>query len=66
MLELHGVLNVRESHFWTLCTDQHVGTVHLEVNAGQADPRFIQMHTTNIYSQAGVKKLTVQIDYVQM
>ena len=64
-MELQGVLNVPESHFWTLCSGVYVGSVKIEVSS-RADFRFIQMHTQNIYNQAGVKKLNIQIDYVQM
>lgn len=60
--ELDGVYSVHEPHFWTLCSDVYVGTLKLEV-APDADGKYIVSQTHNIFTQAGVRQLFVQLDY---
>ncbi|XP_048832748.1 zinc transporter 7 [Brienomyrus brachyistius] len=62
---LQGVYNLQEPHFWTLCTDVYVGTLKLLV-APDADSRWILSQTHNIFTQAGVRQLYVQIDVAAM
>ncbi|XP_004637059.1 zinc transporter 7 [Octodon degus] len=62
---LQGVYSLQEQHFWTLCSDVYVGTVKLVV-APDADARWILSQTHNIFTQAGVRQLYVQIDYAVM
>ncbi|CAH4031457.1 zinc transporter 7 [Pieris brassicae] len=59
---LAGVHAVQEPHFWTLCSDVHVGAIKLEV-AREVDPRYITDQAARIFRDAGVKHLTVQLDY---
>ncbi|XP_013147756.1 PREDICTED: zinc transporter 7 [Papilio polytes] len=59
---LAGVHAVQEPHFWTLCSDVHVGAIKLEV-ARQVDPRYVTEQAARIFREAGVKHLTVQLDY---
>ncbi|KAM3958087.1 solute carrier family 30 member 7 [Aphomia sociella] len=59
---LAGVHAVQEPHFWTLCSDVHVGAIKLEV-AREVDPRYVTEQATRIFREAGVKYLTVQLDY---
>ncbi|XP_061721635.1 zinc transporter 7 [Cydia pomonella] len=59
---LAGVHGVQEPHFWTLCSDVHVGALKLEV-AKEVDPRYVTEQTARIFREAGVKHLTVQLDY---
>ncbi|XP_013170814.1 PREDICTED: zinc transporter 7 [Papilio xuthus] len=59
---LAGVHAVQEPHFWTLCSDVHVGAIKLEV-ARQVDPRYVTEQAGRIFREAGVKHLTVQLDY---
>lgn len=59
---LAGVHAVQEPHFWTLCSDVHVGAIKLEV-AREVDPRYVTEQTARIFREAGVKHLTVQLDY---
>lgn len=59
---LAGVHAVQEPHFWTLCSDVHVGAIKIEV-AREVDPRYITDQTARIFREAGVKHLTVQLDY---
>ncbi|XP_029939358.1 zinc transporter 7 isoform X1 [Salarias fasciatus] len=63
--QLQGVYNLQEPHFWTLCTDVYIGTLKLLV-APDADTRWIQSQTHNIFTQAGVRQLYVQIDVAAM
>lgn len=63
--QLQGVYNLQEPHFWTLCTDVYVGTLKLLV-APDADRRWILIQTHNIFTQAGVRQLYVQIDTTAM
>lgn len=63
--QLQGVYNLQEPHFWTLCTDVYVGTLKLLV-APDADRRWILSQTHNIFTQAGVRQLYVQIDTTAM
>lgn len=59
---LAGVHAVQEPHFWTLCSDVHVGAIKLEV-AREVDPRYVTDQAARIFREAGVKHLTVQLDY---
>lgn len=59
---LAGVHAVQEPHFWTLCSDVHVGAIKLEVSR-DVDPRYVTQQATRIFREAGVKYLTVQLDY---
>ncbi|XP_012697397.1 zinc transporter 7 [Clupea harengus] len=63
--QLQGVYNLQEPHFWTLCTDVYIGTLKLLV-APDADARWILSQTHNIFTQAGVSQLYVQIEVAAM
>ncbi|XP_040262887.1 zinc transporter 7 [Bufo bufo] len=63
--QLQGVYHLHEPHFWTLCTDVYVGTLKLVVGP-EADARWILSQTHNIFTQAGVRQLYVQIDTAAM
>lgn len=59
---LAGVHAVQEPHFWTLCSNVHVGAIKLEV-AKEVDPRYVTEQAGRIFREAGVQHLTVQLDY---
>ncbi|XP_064790897.1 zinc transporter 7-like isoform X1 [Oncorhynchus masou masou] len=63
--QLQGVYNLQEPHFWTLCTDVYIGTVKLLI-APDADSKWILSQTHNIFTQAGVRQLYVQIEVATM
>ncbi|XP_063056829.1 zinc transporter 7 [Engraulis encrasicolus] len=63
--QLQGVYNLQEPHFWTLCTDVYIGTLKLLI-APDADAKWILSQTHNIFTQAGVRQLYVQIDVAAM
>jgi len=65
VMQLEGVLGLHQTHFWTLCSEVYVGTMKLEVTP-EADVRYINSQTHNIFTQIGVRQLFVQIDYAQM
>lgn len=64
IMQIDGVYSVQDPHFWTLCTDNLVGTIKIEVKPN-ADPRLIQFHVHSIFNQVNVKNLYVQIDFHQ-
>lgn len=50
MQELEGVVNIQDTHFWTLCTDVHYGTVVIEILEG-SDSQKILSATRSIFTQ---------------
>lgn len=60
---LAGVYGVQEPHFWTLCSDVHIGAIKLEVSKN-VDPTYVTSHTRMIFESIGVKQMTIQLDYV--
>jgi zinc transporter 5/7 len=62
VMQLDGVYSVQDPHFWTLCTDNFVGTIKVEVKSN-ADQKYILNHVRGIFTQIGVRQLYVQIDY---
>lgn len=63
--QIPGVYSVQEPHFWTLCSDVYVGCLKLEV-AREVDPKSVVITTQKIFQAAGVRQLTVQLDYAPM
>ncbi|KAM8931148.1 zinc transporter 7 isoform 2-T2 [Pelodytes ibericus] len=63
--QLQGVYHLHDPHFWTLCTDVYIGTIKLVIGP-EADARWILSQTHNIFTQAGVRQLYVQIDSASM
>ncbi|GAB1608501.1 zinc transporter 7-B-like [Argonauta hians] len=63
--QLEGVYSVQEPHFWTLCSEVYVGTIKLEVSQ-DADSKYVLSQTHNIFTQAGVRQLYVQLDHTPM
>lgn len=63
--QIPGVYTVQEPHFWTLCSDVYVGCLKLEV-ARAVDPKSVVTTTQKIFQAAGVRQLTIQLDYAPM
>lgn len=61
IMQIDGVYSVQDPHFWTLCTDNYVGTIKVEVKPN-ADAKLIQFHVHSIFSQINVNVI-VQIDF---
>ena len=62
--QLSGVIGVQDPHFWTLSSDIYVGCLKLEVDARTVEPKYVMAHTQMIFQAAGVRQLTIQLDYV--
>lgn len=60
---LAGVYSVQEPHFWTLCSDVHVGAIKLEVSEN-SDAKYVTKHARMIFESIGIKYMTIQLDYV--
>lgn len=60
---LAGVYSVQEPHFWTLCSDVHIGAIKLQVSKN-VDPTYVTTHTRTIFEAIGIKQITIQLDYV--
>lgn len=60
---LAGVYSVQEPHFWTLCSDVHVGAIKLEVSEN-ADAKYVTKQARMIFESIGIKYITIQLDYV--
>lgn len=61
---LDGVLNVHETHFWTLNSDTYISCLKLEV-APTANYRLTQEQTKRLLNQIGVNRAHIEIDYAQ-
>jgi len=59
---LHGVLNVYETHFWTMNSDTYIGSLKLEVRP-QADYKQVMDQSKQLLYSIGVTKVHIQIDY---
>ena len=60
--QLPGVLNVHETHFWTLNSDTYVGCIKLEI-APEADYRQLMDRSKRLLHSIGVSKAHIQIDH---
>lgn len=60
---LAGVYSVQEPHFWTLCSEVHVGAIKLEVSEN-ADAKYVTKQARMIFESIGIKYITIQLDYV--
>lgn len=59
---LEGVHSIHEPHFWTLCSDNYVGTIGVEI-ARTADYTYIQNTVRSIFTQIGVKQVHIEIHF---
>lgn len=62
--QLSGVIGVQDPHFWSLTSEIFVGCLKLEVDARTVEPKYVMAHTQMIFQAAGVRQLTIQLDYV--
>lgn len=60
--QLPGVLNVHETHFWTLNSDTYVGSIKLDI-APQADYRQLMDRSKRLLLSIGVTRAHIHIDY---
>lgn len=59
---LDGVINVHETHFWTLNSDSYTGCLKLEV-ASSANYKQIQEQVERLLHNIGVNRIHIQIDH---
>ena len=64
MYELEGVVQLHDTHFWTLCTGTYYGTLQLDVMAG-TDSRRTSAAARNILIQVESRMLT-RVDTIVM
>lgn len=60
---IDGVLSVHDAHFWTLYSDNYVGSLKLEVKQA-ANHRHVLTNAKYILTQIGIERLHIQIDPV--
>jgi solute carrier family 30 (zinc transporter), member 5/7 len=64
VMKIEGVLGVHNVHVWNLTNTDIVGTFHLHVSA-EADTSSIRNRASQIFHEAGVQDLTIQVECVQ-
>ncbi|KAI9576792.1 zinc transporter 7 isoform X2 [Glossina fuscipes] len=60
---LAGVYAVQEPHFWTLCSEEYVGAIKLEVSRN-IDAKYVVSHARMIFESIGIKQIYIQLDFV--
>uniref|UniRef100_A0A1A9X232 Cation efflux protein transmembrane domain-containing protein n=1 Tax=Glossina brevipalpis TaxID=37001 RepID=A0A1A9X232_9MUSC len=60
---LAGVYAVQEPHFWTLCSDEYVGAIKLEVSRN-IDAKYVVSHARMMFESIGIKQIYIQLDFV--
>ena len=61
--ELEGVLEVKEAHFWTLCSGEYHGSLRLEITGGTDTQRTVAT-TRSILTQVEKKGLWRVVYYL--
>ena len=61
MMSIPGVMSLIQTHLWELCHDQLVGTIRVLV-ARDSDEQTMRLQISNLFKQAGVGNMTVQIE----
>ena len=59
---LEGVYNVHDVHFWTLSSDNYVGSLRVEISR-TADYNYVQSSIRSVFLSLGVKTVYIEIDY---
>ena len=61
--ELEGVVEVRDAHFWTLCTGNYLGSMRLDIQQG-SDPTHLVAVTRSILKQAGLTDVIIEVTVI--
>lgn len=63
--KLQGVSAVKELHVWQLHADDHIGTIHVDVDGSERN-RYDELSTaiTRIFNSNSVSSVTVQLNFV--
>ena len=54
--------NVHDVHFWTLSSDNYVGSLRVEISRN-ADYNYVQSSIRSVFLSLGVKTVYIEIDY---
>ncbi|ERN18356.1 hypothetical protein AMTR_s00055p00207180 [Amborella trichopoda] len=65
VMRIKGVHDFQNMHVWSLTNKDMVGTLHLHVLAGEADKGLVKEQVSRILSVAGIKDLTLQVEYMR-
>ena len=61
--ELEGVVEVRDAHFWTLCTGTYLGSMRLDIQQG-SDPTHLVAVTRSILKQTGLTDVIIEVTVI--
>lgn len=64
VMKIKGVIGVHNVHVWNLTNTDIVGTFHLHIST-KADKSSIRERASQIFRQAGIQDLTIQIECVE-
>lgn len=64
VMKIRGVCGIQNLHVWSLTNTDVVGTLHLHIST-EADKASTKVQVSNILHDAGIKDLTVQVEYVK-
>lgn len=63
IMNINGIHGIHNFHIWTLANNNVVGTLHLYISA-ETDQVSIKEQVSDILHDAGIKDLTLQVDFV--
>ena len=64
VMKIRGVCGIQNLHVWSFTSTDVVGTLHLHIST-EADKASTKVQVSNILHDAGIKDLTVQVEYVK-
>jgi len=64
VMKIKGVIGVHDVHLWNLTNTDIVGTFHLRISA-EANKSGIRETASQIFHEAGIQDLTIQIECVK-
>lgn len=64
VMKIKGVCGIQNLHVWSLTNTDVVGTLHLHIST-EADKGSTRLQVSNILQNAGIKDLTMQVEYVK-
>ena len=64
VMKIRGVCGIQNLHVWSFTNTHVVGTLHLHIST-EADKASTKVQVSNILQNAGIKDLTLQVEYVK-
>ena len=61
--DLEGVVEVRDAHFWTLCTGAYLGSMRLDIQEGSDSTHLVAM-ARSILKQAGITDVIIEVTVI--